>query len=87
MGKGLEALKDLREVKGWNNDEFERRLTIIEKELKALEIIKKYYLPVNCEYDEYEIFKYYLKDTQYVSSRSYKLMSKEEYDLLKEVLL
>ena len=35
-----EALKDLREVKGWNEVEFNRRLDIIEKDLEVLEIIK-----------------------------------------------
>jgi DNA-binding XRE family transcriptional regulator len=32
-----EALKDLREVKGWNDDEFNKRLDIIEKALKQAE--------------------------------------------------
>ncbi len=32
-----EALKDLREVKGWNDVEFNKRLDIIEKALKQAE--------------------------------------------------
>lgn len=32
-----EALKDLREVKGWNDDEFNKRLDIIEKDLQRNE--------------------------------------------------
>ena len=32
-----EALKDLRDVKGWNDDEFNKRLDIIEKDLAQAE--------------------------------------------------
>ena len=37
MNKELEALKDLREVRGWNDDEFNKRLGIIETALKILD--------------------------------------------------
>jgi len=36
----LEALNDLREVKGWNDDEFNKRLDIIETALKKHELLK-----------------------------------------------
>ena len=39
----LEALNDLREVKGWNDNEFNKRLDIIEKALKDYERLKKLY--------------------------------------------
>ena len=51
--------------------------------LKALEIIKKY---ISIKVDEDDFIPYYIKDEQYVSSRSCKVMSKEEYELLKEAL-
>ena len=35
-----EALKDLREVKGWYDDEFNKRLDIIEKDLQRNEPMK-----------------------------------------------
>ena len=34
-----EALKDLREVKGWNEVEFNKRLDIIEKDLRRNEAV------------------------------------------------
>ena len=42
----LEALNDLREINGWNDKEFNKRLDIIEKSLKALEIIKEKLSPL-----------------------------------------
>ena len=72
MSKELEALNDLREIKGWNDKEFNQRLDIIEKSLKALEIIRKHIKIVNGQF----IFK----------GISYKKNIKD-YELLKEVLL
>ncbi len=37
----LQALKDLQEVKGWNNKEFHKRLTVIKKALKEHELMKQ----------------------------------------------
>ncbi|MBO7713191.1 MAG: hypothetical protein J6S85_06445 [Methanobrevibacter sp.] len=82
MSKGLEALKDLREVKGWNNDEFERRLDIIEKSLKALEIIKEKQVYIRALLAYKNNLAFYNEDM----SESRKL-TKEEFNLLKEVLL
>lgn len=86
MSKGLDALKDLK-LKHTDNGS-QRRYEIIEKELKALEIIKTlkdvdfiidydeehdcWVLSVECEYDQLQIASGYGKD---------------KYDLLKEVLL
>ena len=55
------------------------------KKLAALKIIKKYF-ELTEDNDENEIFKYGLRDKQYISSRSSLCIQKEEFDLLKEVL-
>lgn len=55
----LEALKDLREVKGWNDEELNKRLDIIEKALKNYEILKDYHTAVisNREFDKEYFYK------------------------------
>jgi hypothetical protein len=45
----LEALNDLREVKGWNDDEFNKRLDIIETALKEYEGAKSHIKALNKE--------------------------------------
>lgn len=76
---GLEALQDLRDVQGWNEIEYTKRLDTIEIELKALEIIKNKCVDLEylkcCEnYKQYKtLYSYWNKIT------------KKEYDLLKEV--
>ena len=55
----------------------------IRKELEALEILKKFIRIVDSGDD---LFPYSIRDEQYVSSRSCKIMSEKEYNLLKEVL-
>ena len=71
MSKGLEVLKRLK----WGYDiTHEERITLcecIEKELKALEIIKKYIL------DDEDYLDLIVRHIN---------IPKEEYDLLKEVL-
>lgn len=62
MSKGLEALNRIYETSYGNSSDYE----IIEKELKALEIIKKY-APygalINCETEEeYKILREVLND-------------------------
>lgn len=89
MSKGLEALKYLKENKRkhWlGNDNSAKCLDTIEKELKALEIIKiilKDFISFNIiELPHINKVHYEIKifdETIYVS--------KEKYDLLKEVLL
>lgn len=54
-----------------------------QNKLKALEIIKKY-INIRESYDE--LFPYEIVDKQYISNSSELLISKEEYNLLKEVL-
>ena len=82
MNKGLETL-DL--IKFLANGRFELDYEPIEKELKALEVIKEKevdaemlfeYWKANCE-DTFEMYNF-LNDL--------KPLSQEEYDLLKEVL-
>lgn len=72
MTKGLEALNDL-----WYGKKTTETYQAVEKELKALEVIKKiikYDVEVNhnCDIPKYE---------------QNEVISKEGYDLLKEVLL
>jgi len=86
MSKGLEALKiiyELEDLQG-GRDEFWKAYRIIEKELKTLEIVKKYHITpaffaFNESYQAYiENMSFYLEDEP--------LMSEEEYNLAKEVL-
>ena len=53
------------------------------KKLKALEIIKKY---INIEETGGDLFPYHIEEYQYTSSSSEKIITKEEYELLKEIL-
>ena len=87
MSKGLEALKEIKgkffKQKGnTTSGDFGlyRRLSIIEEELKAFEIIKEKIMPL-LSVDEIKYFKIYPIDDEGVE------ISKEEYDLLKEVLI
>ena len=78
MSKGLEALKEIREALG---TVLETRCEIIEKELKALEIIKK--KEVNVAWFTYvDNLEDYNKG-KFIGS----YLTQEEYDFLKEVLL
>ena len=73
----LEALNDLREINGWNDKEFNKRLDIIEKSLKALEIIKK------CTAKE----RYIVLDEDNYNFDKETTITKEELKLVREVLL
>ena len=88
MSKGLEKLESIKRSFIFNVDKLvynanKNHFKTIEKELKALEIIKKY-VGIQESYDE--IFPYDIVDKQYVSTSSGLIISKEEYNLLKEVL-
>ena len=81
MGKGLEALKEIgmnyaRVFKARENGkkQFVHDYLIIEKELKALEILRKV---------KWTIEKDFNKNYGFICGK----FNKEEYDLLKEVLL
>ena len=88
MSKGLEALKELtNELLGHTalltDDDVKAKETIIEKELKALEVIKNkkvnVFLLINCDsLEEYNSQTYVYPQRQ---------LTQEEYNLLKEVLL
>ena len=89
MSKGLEALKEIgmnyaRVFKARENGkkQFVHDYLIIEKELKALEIIKD--KRVNVEW-LLKCFKDY--DLETYNTYQTKPLTQEEYDLLKEVLL
>lgn len=84
MSKGLEAIRQYKQVicprcqyhyGGECNNKDECFSTIIEKELKALKIVKKHI----------RVYKFPHVGEQIVPIDSY--LTKEEYDLLKEVLL
>lgn len=98
MSKGLEALKRVHELivfecGSYYENNYEE-IKIIEKELKALEIIfKKFVSP-----QDFILCNYTLNDKKWLSYEEYKkaymkyyeddkyLLLEEEYDLLKEVL-
>ena len=93
MSKGLDALKDIRDICSDMTTVFDDDLLIIEKELKALEIIKCLLFSKCRVYETSEkttattITKgdYYVVELDFNNKRFY--IGKEEYDLLKEVLL
>ena len=84
MSKGLEAIQEYKRVicpscqyyyGGKCNSKDECFSTVIEKELKVIEIVKK-------AFDSSSIYSYKLKD-----SLECGWITQEEYDLLKEVIL
>lgn len=95
---GLEALESVSQMVNTGLDytykDKEREVAIIEKELKALEIIKKkevdinsfgVYLSVGWDYNLFE--KYCGDNSPYEEHPPYQhSMTKDEFDLLKEVL-
>ena len=86
MSKGLEALQYLDDIahgRKMDLDAHELKL-IVEKELKALEIIKKYNIRPS-DFIYHTSYKVYQCNMSFIGDD--KLMSEEEYNLLKEVLL
>ena len=83
MSKGLESLTDLRNNWCETSDQKERAYDIIEKELKALEIIKN--KKVDCWAFISDISITSEEESLYAFSK--KDLTKEEVELLKEVLL
>lgn len=99
MSEGLESLKEISEetieVPDWDDYKkvnikkvYKKEFNIIEKELKALEIIKPFLKNIRLEENEkgeYEVLIDVVNnDRPLVIAR---VNSKEEYDLLKEVIL
>lgn len=86
MSKGLEALKRLNNIVAYDENEelipIDKDLSIIEKELKALEIIKREPSMVGWQAG-YEDYEDYLDNTP---EEQRFIKNKEEFDLLKEVL-
>ena len=86
MSNGLEAMFELTPQLTVSKEN-DKRIDIIEKELKALEIMKKNISDICMLFNS---FQNYTKD--YVLSCHYSMfdfetLTEEEYDLLKEVLL
>lgn len=83
MSKGLEALREIDKDTPFSqafNPKFKERIAIIEKELKALEIIKEKRVDIGWLIRSENCSKYNL------GVGSSQALKKEKYDLLKEVL-
>ena len=86
MSKGLEALcylDDIAHGRKMRLDPHELKL-IVEKELKALELMKKYNVRPS-DFHYHTTYKVYLCNMSFADDDE--IMNEEEYDLLKEVLL
>ena len=95
MSKGLEALKNIKKevsrclCHSFNNDDevgcYKPYFDTVEKELKALEIIKR----PDFDFNWFKIYGVNLNYEDFIMIMNLKcnIKSKEEYDLLKEVLL
>ena len=91
MSKGLEAIQEYKRFicpscqyyyGGKCNSEDECFSTVIEKELKVLEIIKNKIIDIQ----DVIVFKTYASFNQRRTLRGLLPISKKEYDLLKEIL-
>ena len=89
MSKELEALNKIKKCLFWSDDGL-KKIDIIEKALKALEIIKKLSMETlsellffirNSKGATYEEF------AEWFGTETPIVITREEYDLLKEVLL
>ena len=80
--KPLEALQQLQRHRYGTLEDFDKKLSIIEKSLKALEIIKKFAIVDNGEI--------YITSHEFIDLDDEPIIteidSKEEYELLKEIL-
>lgn len=81
--KSLELFYEVKDylTMEWGSSAIEE-LDIIEKSLKALEIIKVHYVSISllCKFNK-------LEDYNLCMEKRYMKLTQEEYDLLKEVLL
>ena len=92
MSKELEALDIIENVNFLNADSFIAidiyKWKEIEKSLKALEIIKEKEVLVPDFIDSCRSFDFtYFHYCKYQENYSYKVLTEEEFDLLKEMLL
>ena len=100
MSKGLKALRKLQRGQYGTREQFNEQLSIIEKELKMYERLKEDIIKCSCwkEHKVLEIIKEKRVDIGWLirskNCSKYNLgvgesqaLKKEEYDLLKEVLL
>ena len=89
--KGLEALEEISLLVDVRKEHINKYLNIIEKELKALEIIKKHI--VNEDLDTSGVYLEYclgLFEPYYsieIKRGANQIITEKEYDLLKEVLV
>lgn len=93
MTKGLEALNEIKEMLDapYTSGVIKQGLNVIEKELKAFEIIKKYPKVRNSLQNFRYMVNYWQKNNVVVTTkllRTYDFPYElEEYELLKEVML
>lgn len=83
MTNGLKELFKLKRHHYGTLDEFDKKLSIIQKELEMLQIFLKY---VSFQEIDDDFFSYEVVDKQYVSNRSELLISDEEYCLIKSFI-
>ena len=96
MNKGLEKLKTIRHIHDMEcgkDERINKDFDIIERELKALEIIKEKAVNVLMfkahfviSKPEYEEYQYYLDNCEKYGFSAFYL-TRQEFDLLKEALL
>ena len=100
MSKGLEELRRakyyigqvmIRDKEIANNKllnclcDFEKSYITIEKELKTLEIVKKYHV-TPALFDFYETYQCYVENMKLFGDENEEILSEEEYNLAKEIL-
>lgn len=78
MSKGLEALERFKQTQMLADLDWNNRIEIIEKELKALDFIRTWLK------DDFFVYFKLEEDSICIDGSSY--LPKEEYELLKEVL-
>ena len=93
MSKGLEAFQRIKNTPTYDNglvkDFHPSCCEIVEKELKALEIIKRDLVMVACEFYRYVVEEHatWEEYCQVFPEEERHIKNKEEYELLREVLL
>lgn len=86
MSKGLESLYTIKKLTLNINKFYKEEINIIEKELKALEIIKRVYTDL-CFILSFDTFEEYNHTCNLINtSVNLKYVNKEEFELLKEAL-
>ena len=64
---------------------YKQLLKTYQDSIKALNIIRKYVCIKDLGENNGDLFRYSINDKQYISSKSCNVITKEEYDILKEI--